>query len=269
MSNAISFGAIGFERWLCKAFRMVEPQITAPAIAEECKLFIEQEAVHSAVHAKHVRALMKRYPGLEETRQKSIDYFDVLLEERSLEFNICYGASLEATFTPSFKLIIDNRDVLMADGDARVASALLWHFCEEIEHRSSAIEVYNHVYKNPFRRLQILNWSKKHMSNFIRYMISDFKRHIPEDEWPKTKGQAFAQVSKSELNKALRRIFMSQTPWHNPAKEPTPKWAETWFSAYESGQDMTQFFGKKHIAPPKPVVPEQAAAAGQILSPAS
>ena len=31
---------------------------------------------------------------------------------------------------------------------------------------------------------------------------------------------------------------MSQTPFHNPAKEPLPKFADQWFKRYDRGDDV-------------------------------
>ena len=63
--------------------------------------------------------------------------YDELIDEQPIEFHAAYIANLEATFTPLFKVILDNRDSLFGGGDRRVASLMMWHFVEEIEHRSS------------------------------------------------------------------------------------------------------------------------------------
>ncbi len=45
---------------------------------------------------------------------------------------LAYVADTEATFTPSFKLMLDNEKTLFRPGDDRVASLFLWHFVEEV-----------------------------------------------------------------------------------------------------------------------------------------
>jgi hypothetical protein len=52
-----------------------------------------------------------------------------------LEFRLAYIADTEATFTPAFKLMLDNEATFFQPGDDRVASLFLWHFVEEVEHR--------------------------------------------------------------------------------------------------------------------------------------
>jgi len=39
------------------------------------------------------------------------------------------------------------------------------------------------------------------------------------------------------------RLWLSQTPYHDPADQPLPDWADTWMREYDRGTDMTKFFG--------------------------
>jgi hypothetical protein len=39
------------------------------------------------------------------------------------------------------------------------------------------------------------------------------------------------------------RLLRSQAPGHRPAGERLPRWADTWFAAYDRGADMTTFVG--------------------------
>ncbi len=80
-------------------------------------------------------ALVQRYPELEKCYEDACAAYDKLIDEESIEFHAAYIANLEATFTPLFKVILDNRDSLFGGGDRRVASLMMWHFVEEIEHR--------------------------------------------------------------------------------------------------------------------------------------
>ena len=243
--NDLSFSAIAFERVLCKAFRLAEALIDDPVIAEECRLFVEQEAAHSAAHHKHVSALIARYPGLKETRDKAIAYFDQILEEHGLEFTICFGAVLEGTFTPMGKLIIDNRELLFADGDARVASVWLWHFSEEIEHRSSALTIYNHLYGHRFARLRMLPWIRRFILGYSELMQSQIATHVPAKDKGIVDRKSFDDLPRDEYRLALWRTFLSLLPWHDPATEPLPEWAQAIYDRYDEGKDLTQFYGRK------------------------
>lgn len=108
MANAVSFLAIGFEKMIVNMIREAMPRITDRAIAEEADAFVRQEGQHSTAHRQHANALIRRFPGLQETLNDVIAEFDRLTVNTSLEYRLAYTADLEATFTPVFKLMLDN-----------------------------------------------------------------------------------------------------------------------------------------------------------------
>ena len=136
--NAFTFIAVPFEKYIISAVRKAQAEFDKdPVIAAEAQAFLRQEAQHAAAHRKHMLALVERYPALEKCYEDAVNAYDELIEQHPAEFHWAYIANLEATFTPLFKLVLDNRDALFGNGDQRVASLMMWHFVEEIEHRSS------------------------------------------------------------------------------------------------------------------------------------
>ena len=103
----------------------------------------------------------QRYPELEQCYDDACNAYDELIDEQPIEFHAAYIANLEATFTPLFKVILDNRDSLFGGGDQRVASLMMWHFVEEIEHRSSGLILYRHINPDPWYRV-------KHVRSHVR-----------------------------------------------------------------------------------------------------
>ena len=81
--------------------------------------------------------------------------YDDLTATTPVKYRLAYIADLEATFTPTFTMMLNNADTLFAPGDDRVASLFLWHFVEEIEHRSSALIIYDAVVGDPWYRMRI------------------------------------------------------------------------------------------------------------------
>ncbi len=66
-------------------------------------------------------ALVARYPELEQCYEDACRAYDELIDEQPIEFHAAYIANLEATFTPLFKVILDNRDSLFGGGDRRAS----------------------------------------------------------------------------------------------------------------------------------------------------
>lgn len=267
--NATSILAIGFEQMIVAAVREAMPRIADSAVADEASAFLRQEAQHSSSHRKHVMALIRSYPGLQHVFDDTMRYFDELTPTTSLEFRLAYVADLEATFTPSFKLMLDNDDILFRPGDDRVASLFLWHFVEEVEHRSSALVIYDAVVGRPWYRMRVLPRVVAHMLGALALIADGVNAHVPLADRKvdarsllpsygfeqavkrvRAAGRAepkapapFQGVPWSEKLLAGVRVMLSQTPFHDPAKDKLPVFADEWFRRWDAGGDVTHWYG--------------------------
>jgi hypothetical protein len=178
-------------------------------------------------------------------------------------------ADLEATFTPVFKLWLDRHEILFAPGDDRVASLFLWHFVEEVEHRSSALVIYDHVVTKPSYRLKIARSVFRHVSEVFDGIMRNFEADIPRDElgidksalspagmWrreilarlpgaphsrrPNT--PMLGDASGGDIARTLMRLAFSQAPRHDPAHQPLPDFADVWLGRYAQGADVTHWY---------------------------
>ncbi|WP_166430565.1 metal-dependent hydrolase [Polymorphobacter arshaanensis] len=240
--NQVSFWAIGLERYFCRAVADAERLITDPAALAEARGFRIQEAQHSLRHTHHVRALIERHPGLQQALDATIDCYDDIYDRHDLKFHLGYAAALEATFTPVFRTIIEHRDVLFGNGDPRVSSLFLWHFCEEIEHRSSALIIFNALYGDSFYRMRMFRHVRRHVMQNFETMAALFTAHVDEGPAVRPVRNPLAAVPLRDRLKLQAGLLASQMPWHNPEHERLPVWADSWFDSYERGEDMTRFY---------------------------
>ena len=270
--NATSIIAIGFEKFIVAATKEALPLLTDPAVAEEATGFLGQEAQHAAAHRHHMRALIASHPGLQKTLDAVIASFDELTRTRSLKYRLAYIADLEASFTPNFKLMLDHQDELFRPGLESVASLFLWHFVEEVEHRSSALVVYNAVVPRTTYRLVVLPSVLKHLVGVMGIIARGFNEHVPfedrqldalkldpvhgfkkalrglrpgakpkhtgprRDRWPSE------LLPKDEKKAAHLGILKSQSPQHDPEHQPLPDFAERWLTSYDAGTDVSQWY---------------------------
>ena len=274
--NLMSFTAICFEKMIVDAVQEAKPRFVDPEIASEANAFLRQEAQHANAHRQHVTALIKQYPGLQETFDAIMASYDELTETKPLEFRLAYIADLEATFTPTFKFLLDNEDKLFRPGDDRVASLLLWHFVEEVEHRSSALIIYNSVVQNRMYRPRVLPAVIRHiMRTLVPLYIDGMNRHVPGEDrvldarimsaswrirerWRrirsrrgegyKPEGAMLSGVNRKDKLTALRGLVRSQNPFFDPADENLPVFAEEWFERYERGDDISHWYGSQCVA---------------------
>ena len=267
--NATSMIAIGFEQMIVAAVKEARPLIVDPAVEAEAMAFLRQEAQHSSTHRKHVNGLIRRYPGLQETFDEMMASFDHVTATRSLEFRLAYVADTEATFTPSFKLMLDNERTLFRPGDERVASLFLWHFVEEVEHRSSALVIYDEVVGKPWYRMRVLPAIFRHLLEVAAIIANGVNAHVPLEDrkvdartflpafnmrnalrqrlsFGKSDDDAippaFDGVPRREKLIAVSRVLLSQTPFHNPEHEPLPAFADEWFDRWDRGEDVTRWY---------------------------
>lgn len=270
--NAFTFIAVPFERYLIKALRQAQDRFDqSPAVAAEADAFLRQEGQHASAHRKHMVALIAQYPGLERAHRDATQAFDDLIDRYPVQFHAAYIANLEATFTPLFKVILDNRHSLFAGSDSRVAALMTWHFVEEIEHRSSGLILCNHLTADPWYRVRHIRETFRHIGETVAAIARNIDEVVPVDDRIvsaeelmsaallvdefKFRGPGarrrkarragpttlFGAVPTSDLVRMVWRLALSQMPYHDPADQPLPEWADTWMDEYSSGTDMTSF----------------------------
>jgi predicted metal-dependent hydrolase len=275
-ANMLSFLFLAIEKMISATVHEALPDITDPSIAEEALAFVRQEGQHSMAHRQHARGLIKAYPILQEVLDEMMEVFDDLTASTSVKYRLAYIADLEATFTPTFTMMLNNADTLFAPGDDRVASLFLWHFVEEIEHRSSALIIYDAVVGDPWYRLRIAPSVFQHTGSAIERAVRGFNECLTLEErgvdatsmygspWLKSLlAQRVPLLRKSRLFKipdygpvqkfyphipfreqaaAAIGVMRSQIPGHDPANHKLPALATEWLARYEAGYDVTRWY---------------------------
>lgn len=270
--NTFTFIAVPFERYLIKALREKQDEFDrSPAVAAEADAFLRQEGQHAAAHRKHMTALIAQYPGLQRAHDDATAAFDELIARHPVAFHAAYVANLEATFTPLFKVILDNRHSLFAGSDPRVAALMTWHFVEEIEHRSSGLILSNHLTPNRWYRVRHVRGTFRHIGEVAAaiartidevvpvedrmvsaeelmsaaLLVNEFKFRGPGGRRRRSGAAGvpsmFATVPTGDLVRMVWRLALSQMPYHDPADQPLPGWARTWMDRYDGGADMTVY----------------------------
>jgi predicted metal-dependent hydrolase len=267
MMNAISIVAVAFERYIVAATRDVMSRITDPDVRVEAEAFLRQEAQHTRAHRFHVEALVRRYPGLRETVDTTMAMYDQLFEEKPVEYALAYVADLEATFTPTFKMWLDHEETLFRPGDERVSSVFLWHFVEEVEHRSSALIIYDAIVPSTWYRLRVLPSVWKHLLSLMEVITAGFNTHVPwedrlfdaRDFLPRhrlrkqalsiaTLGRRPApapvvgKLPRADTLACTWGLVKSQVPGHDPEEQPLPAFAQEWMTHFENGADVTHYY---------------------------
>jgi hypothetical protein len=239
LMNQITFFVVGFEKYMCRAMRDAEAHITDPAVMEEAVAFRKQEAIHAQKHMRHARALIAQYPALQGVLDKVL-----ASNAHPLEYHLAYAGGLEAIFTPFFKMVLDHRAALFEEGDAQVASLFVWHFCEEIEHRSSAYDVYNHVVGSHWYRIRKTGAFQKHTRDLFDMIKGEFEsivKDVPDNAYS---DNPFARIPLWAQLRSAVGVLASQFPWHDSVNQPLPDYYAEWLGHWQSGADVSQIVGK-------------------------
>jgi predicted metal-dependent hydrolase len=247
--NVITLIAPAFERYFIKAFRIAIPQLPEGPQKKDAEAFCAQEALHSKYHLQHMKVLTHHYPGLAETEKKIRDSYAELFENESEKFHLGYAATVELTFGPIAKFVIENRDYLFKGSNDKIASFILWHLVEEFEHRNSAIDMYKHVYGDYLYRMRTAPKVFKHIAEVYFMSVEGFKEHVYRYN-PDTLHQphkAFDHIPLTNRLKFFYHLFCTLLPLHNPDNLKQPDWVTRWFEDEEKGVDMRNYY--PHVSP--------------------
>jgi ring-1,2-phenylacetyl-CoA epoxidase subunit PaaE len=267
LANVFSLLAVGLERYIVAVMRDAMPLIVDQDALDEAIGFLKQEARHAAAHVLHLKALMANRPQLQEVLDGCTEWFERLQVTESLEFRLAFIASLEATFTPFFKVFLDHPGEFFAPGDDRVASLFLWHFIEEVEHRSSALIVFDAVVDDRWYKLKVFPRALYRSSQVVFQIAEGIDRVVPiEDRGisaveavrnaggilelgrrivgrSRGRNHMLTNVPSGELLRMNYRVVRSQTWGHDPEHQPLPAYADVWRAAFDRGVDVTHWYG--------------------------
>ena len=119
--------------------------------------------------------------------------------------------------------------------DSRVASLVLWHFVEEIEHKTAALDVYNAVFGDYFYRLYGLFYASFHVMAMSRRAYRSMLKK--DGQWNRLSSRLrlWKEVGRF-LGQVLPHMLRCCAPGHDPREIDDPQWVLDWLRAYEDGQ---------------------------------
>ena len=248
--NAASLAMPFLEPYLVKIMREARPAVTDPALREDLDLYIVQEATHSRQHKKFNETIAAAgYSCVSQLESKLDSDYETLGKKRSLRFNLAYAEGFEAMALAIGHMLIEERVYLFGDSDSSVASLVLWHFVEEIEHKNVAFDVFHHLYGGYFWRMVGLFYATGHI--FMRTR-QGYHSLLKEDGlWGKL-------ASRWRLAKQLTRIFKSLIPkmlriclpGYHPSKIPDPQWAGSWTTLYDDDREAAANLATTRLGEP-------------------
>lgn len=235
----------GFERYVIKSARAALPRISDPRIAEETDLFCKQEAQHSKHHIEHLKVLTHHYPGLQSVHEAVMDSYAELFEREPLEFHLAYATIAELYLGPLARYVVENRQALMPNADARIASFIIWHFIEEFEHKNAALDLFNAVVGSYWYRVKCFPKVARHLMEIKNIVEKGLAEHAPAPAGHASHSSIdnmLAQVSAGKNVVLYYGWFCTLLPYHKPDNILVPQWIKDWHKAEQAGTDMTRYY---------------------------
>ena len=203
------------EPYLIRTMKVAQKEIADAELHEDVRRFSQQEGHHYRNHATFNQALRAHFgePVASDLRviedALEADY-QRFTREKTLRFNAAYAEGFEA-MTCSFALAS-----LEHDGLAGVPGGELWswHMAEEIEHRTVAFDVYQHLVGSYPYRIVVGTWAQMHylgyVDRFAKRMAAALGRKLVIRWTPL-------------LRTTLRRYFGTWSPRYHPARVAVPE----------------------------------------------
>ncbi len=236
------FTAIGLfvallEPAIVKAVRKVVPLITNASLKTEVEKFCHQEAHHYAQHKRFNKLILAQgYPGLDECVSELQKDFDRFLTEKPEKFMIGYIEGFESFTTQSALEAISSGMFDHPKNSKKFSDLFKWHMVEEIEHRTVAFDLYNHLYGDYFFRAKMCWFAQKHQESFLSRCSELMSQHDVA-----TKGvghQLDPKVVKFLKTKKLKKSLKSMLPTYSPHKYKVPPTIKALSQEYDAHKDL-------------------------------
>jgi uncharacterized protein len=233
--NASSLLMPYLEPFLIDAVREAIPQLEDPALREEARAYLGQEAHHFKQHRRLNDLLLVRgYESLRAYEQTLVDDYE-MLRQRPLAFRLAYAAGFETMALAIGHMLVRHRTYLFRNADPAVSSLVLWHFVEEVEHKRAAFDVYQAVVGSYPQRLRGLVYGMWHTLRRTRQAYIALLRQ--DGLWGRWRTRVALKALMFRIAAACGpRILESALPWHDPGRVPDPPWMQEWVALYERGE---------------------------------
>lgn len=230
--NSASLAMPYLEPYLIRTMREARAQISDPVLLAELDLYIRQEAAHFKQHRLFNDTLRAAgYGCIDALESRLNEDYTRLEKQRPLRFNLAYAEGFEAMALVIGQMLIEEREYLFGHSNPAVASLVLWHFVEEIEHKNVAYDVLHHLHPGYLLRIRGLCYATAHIFWRTR---QGYKALLREDGlWQSAASRwALATVLFRVMRNLIPKWLRILKPGYHPSQVADPAWALAWAALY-------------------------------------
>ena len=194
------------EPYLIRTMKEAKKQISDAKLLDDLERFSAQEGQHYRQHIRLNESIrLEGFERLPEFERDLSDDYKRFSKTRSLRFNLAYAEGFEALTTASARFSFERGGE--SNLHPSVSTLFEWHLIEELEHRTVAFGVYDHVCGGYFYRLVAGIYAQWHMASFIRRVA----RHMLEADPAAVErcgGQAGLRACRRKAAPEIRKSFL-------------------------------------------------------------
>jgi predicted metal-dependent hydrolase len=211
------------EPYLIRTMKEAKKQVSDPELVHDLEQFSAQEGQHYRQHMLFNESIrLQGFDKLALFEKELSDDYKRFSKTRSLRFNLAYAEGFEALTTAAARFSFERQtdDEILPS----VNALFQWHLLEELEHRTVAFDVYDHVCGGYVYRVVAGLYAQWHMLRFItrvtKYMIEADPAAIE-----RCGGQQGRRARRRATVPDLRKIFLPKllktySPWYTPHDIP-------------------------------------------------
>jgi hypothetical protein len=250
--NAASLAMPYLEPYLIETMRQARAKITDPKLLADVDQYIGQESTHFRQHQQFNRRLAdlgyKSVPAMEARLKADYEHFG---KNRSFAFNVAYAEGFEAMALTIGHMLLEEREFLFGNAEPAVSSLILWHFVEEIEHKTVTYDVFKALDGRYAWRIYGLLYATIHIMGRTR---QGYGAMLHEDgRWYSLRSRlALYGVLLRVFSRLLPRMLRILRPGYDPREVPDPEWMTSWRQKHDAGTHDLGKIDTARLTSPQP-----------------
>ncbi len=237
------------ELWFCRLYNKALPYVTDDKLREDVHAFIRQEAMHSRAHTTACSEYLSAH-GVDTQRNLAIMEWlfgtaladepfgrkvPKALQKRWLLFRLGIIAAVEHMTCVLGQYVLNNKEWDKAGADAVLLDLIRWHGAEEIEHRSVAFDLYQHLGGSYISRYYLSAISFVAVFGIWADGAADLMRQDPRFKaqrpsvWRPWLWREWVRTAKNGYLPDPMWLFLTElpylSPWYNPRNEASTEQA--------------------------------------------
>ncbi len=226
------------EPYLIRSMRSARKHVRDPQLLADLEAFCGQEGQHYRQHVRFNEAMgLANVEALTELASAVEADYQRFTKSRSLRFNLAYAEGFEAFTTALSQFSFETKLLDRVHPAAR--DLFLWHLVEELEHRTVAFDVYDHVCGGYFYRLAVGLFAQWHLNRFVLRAVDAMCSVDREGFRAKYGGRAESRartrtLRRQKLTVLLPKIVATHFPWYSPHKIDMPAAAKALADRYSA-----------------------------------